>query len=367
MGLLSKAISVQVVTGHSHGLLRRLTLYSRELDPAQVSVRLPGQGGAGGLLHKSLLFLHMQKEETHDNETLLIVDFTENIQRLLAKIEGLTKDFSYFPGLFSLLVTELRLPQSALFLCRASRDAFVPWLSRGLDTRLLGGLSFTERQWEEQNRSSRNAPFLLEDSRRFFPAVSGSLPRPLFMFPFAHQGALEGSLLVGNFNVHPDSRASLFRLFTSLSAKIGPAIASLMKGLNALPRPERIYRTPTEAVAADSCHILALPLEPLFESLAGPNALFDRTRLRDTIIYAVNCWLGDFGAAAAQGDTELLVVARGSRWYSPGLLSSFITWQIKDFFKGLFDRARPLVPAGAAECPADSSELPEAILARLRA
>jgi hypothetical protein len=386
MGLLSKAISIQVITGRSRGLLRRLTVYSRELDretkpPPRLSGRSsdgpvppPAKTGTGGLLKKSLLFLNFEKEETPESESFLIVDFTENIQRLLKQIERLAKDFSFFPGLYSLLMKELHLPQSAFFIGSALKAEFVPWMHRGLDSRLVPELVFSETAWNEFSRAPSAAPYLLTDEKRLFAGLPRPLPKPLFMFPFTDRGALEGSLLVSNFPVSGDSRASLCELFRTLSAKIGPAIAALTKGLKGLTRPEHWYATPAEALSGflegergktDSFRVATLPLSPFFKALSGQYGFFDKKRLREIILFAVNCCLSRLGTGTAFGDEDILLVSRGAAFYSPRLLASLLSNYLKDLFKGLFDAAPPLLPSRVIEYPAGGKKSLE-ILAELQ-
>ncbi|MBN2353461.1 MAG: hypothetical protein JXD23_12890 [Spirochaetales bacterium] len=407
MGLLSKAISIQVMTGQSNGLLRRLTMISGELPPssgAPVTAGAPVTGAAqssaakpstradrtaaaavrrggeplpsgGGLLKKSLLFLNLEKEEAPSGESLLIVDFSENIERLRKKITGLAKDFSYFPALYSLLDRELHLPHSAFFLTHAARREFVPWMHRGLDPRLVSGLAFTARGWTEQYRNP-GEPHVIEDGQRLFPALAGPLPRPLYMFPFTDRGTLEGSLMVSNFQLHADSRNSLFGLFRELSVSVGPTVAALTGMLKNLPRPERFFRTPSEALGAimarekgegDSIHVVIVSLAPFLKTLADRYAFFDAVRLRETLLYAINCWFGRLGACVALGRDDIVLVARDNRCYGPRLLSRFVSDHLKALFRGLFDDAPPLSPTRAFECPADADLAPEAILSRLEA
>jgi hypothetical protein len=397
MGLLSKAISIQVVTGRDRGLLRRLTMYSRELTPPAANAASPpspaaepsagtatgsrppaAAPSAGGLLKKSLLFLNLEKEEVPGSESLLIVDFSDNIERLRQRIGRLAKDFSFFPGLYSLLVKDLALPHSAFFLYSPLRGEFVPWMHRGIEARFVPALAFSEKNWAEHDRRPRSerslSGCLLEDENRLFPALPGRLPKPLFLFPFLDGGTLEGSLLVSNFPVHPDSRPSLGALFRTLSAEIGPAIAALMRGLEALPRPERFYRTPAEALAAclarqnseaDSFHVVVVPLAPFFQTLKAAYGFFDVPRLREIMLYAVNCWLADLGAGLAFGGEDIILVTRGRAYYSPRLLARFISDRLKEFFRGLFDAAPALIPSRAIEFPGSGDLQPDALLARL--
>ncbi len=401
MGLLAKAISIQVMTGRSDGLLRRLTMISGELPssagasstaiappppgdrtgPAERGADFTDRPGGmiprngGGLLKKSLLFLNFEKEEDPSTESLLIVDFTGNIERLRKKISGLAQDFSYFPALYSLLDKELHLPHSAFFLASAARREFVPWMHRGLDPRLVSGLAFTAGSWTEQYPSPAE-PHLIEDGRRLFPALDGPIPRPLFMFPFTDRGALEGSLLVSDYRVHPDSRASLFGLFRELSASVGPTVAALTRPLKDLPRPERFFGTSSEALGAllargqgegDTIHVVVVSLAPFLKTLAGRYGFFDAGRLRETLVYAANCWLGDLGACVAAGRDDIVLVARDNRCYGPRLLARFVSDHLKSLFRGLFDDAPPLSPIRAIEFPADADLAPEAILSRLGA
>ncbi len=359
MGLLSKAISIQVITGRSGGLMRKLTVCSARIDDD------PGNGDApsglkpsgAGLLRKSLLFLNLDHEEQGESESLLIVGESAQIDRLLEKIDLLTRDFSYFPELYSLLVRDFSLPRSALFLYNGLRQRFTPWLSRGLDPALSTALEFSGEQWREPLTSS----FRLESGRRLFPALARELPQPLYLFPFVHQGSLEGSLLVSNFAVPPQNREAIEVFFQTLSRKVGTSIAQIMKTLKGLNRPHPVFPSPEAALPAllepgshrpDTFLVLNIQLDPLFAALVRNNGFFDRLRFREIVLHVVNAYLSHLGAAVPRGEGNIVLVLRASRYFSPQLLTATLSLLLSDVFKGLFRSPPALAPSRVFEYPA---------------
>jgi hypothetical protein len=359
MGLLSKAISIQVIAGNTAGLLRKLTVYTTRSDPGPGRDNAsPGHRSVGaGLLHKSLLLLNLNQKDAQGNESLLIVGESAHIDRVLERIDLLSEDFSFFPGLYALLIRELSLPRSAFFLYNGWCGRFTPWLSRGLDPSLSAVLEFTEDQW----RGTLSPAFRLESGRRLFPALTRELPQPLYLFPFVHQGTLEGGLLVSNFALHPESRGRVEALFTTLSRKVGSSIARITQPLAGLSRPERAFTSPEAALPAlldsgsgrpDMFVVINLPLEALFENLARERVLFDRRRLREILLYVVNSYFSHLGAAVPRGDENIVLVLRAARLYSQELLTATLSQLLSNVFQGLFRSPPALVPSRVFEYPA---------------
>jgi hypothetical protein len=357
MGLLSKAISIQVFTGRSGGLLRKLTVYSARLSGEQVSgaASTPSRQG-GGLLQKSMLFLKLE-EEDKESESLLILGDAVQIGRLLDRIEHLTKDFTYFPGLYSLLIKDFHLPRSAFFLYNGLRRCFTPWLSRGLDPALSHALEFSEDQW----RRTLSPSFGLESARSLFPSLGRELPQPLYHFPFVHQGTLEGSLLVSNFALHPQYRDSIESLFKNLSRKVGATIAQITKTLSGLAIPGTVFATPEAALPAllesgsarpDTFLVLQLPLDPLFQILSGRDGYFDRFRFREIVLFVVNSYFSHLGVAVPQGEKNIVVILRASHYFSRELFLATLSQLISDVFQGLFRDRPALAAARVFEYPA---------------
>ena len=351
MGLLAKAISIQVVTGQSGGLLRKLTVYSARVGDATGDdhASRPSRGGGRGLLRKSLLLLNLEREDGASGESLLVVGDSVHIDRLLEKIDLLTRDFTYFPGLYSLLIKEFSMPRSAFFLYNGLRRRFTPWLSRGFHPALAGGLEFAEEQW----RRTLSSSFRLAGARTLFPSLDRELPQPLYHFPFVHQGALEGSLLVSNFALHPQYRDSVEGLFQSLSRKVGASIAQITERLNGLDVPGPLFSGAEEALPAllesgsarpETFLVVELPLSPLFQSMYGGPGLFDRSRFREIVLYVMNAYFSHLGAAVPHGEEDVVVVLRASRLFSRELFIVTLSHLFTDVFKGLFP-ARPALSA----------------------
>jgi hypothetical protein len=315
------------------------------------------EAAGAGLLHKSLLFLKLDREADTGSESILIVGETPHITRLLEKIEQLTNDFSYFPGLYALLVKELSLPKSAFFLYNGMRSSFTPWLSRGLDPSLARVLEYTETQW----RGTLSSSFRLENGRQLFPELRRELPQPLYHFPFIYKGTLEGSLLVCNLALHPQSRDAIESFFKQLSSKVGAAIDRILKSYKNFSRPSRLFTTPETALPAllesgagrpDTFLILTISLTPVIKILSGNFGFFDSTRVQEILLYAINSTFSHLGVATPHGEEQIVLVVRASQCYSPELLVATLTQSITDIFKGLFPAPPVLTASRVFEYPA---------------